>query len=114
MGSLTNYAESANLDHIAGNTSYSPVATVYLAFATADPTDAATGASMNEAANDAGYARVAITFAAAGGRRIEQNADVTFAETTSNMDTITNWAILDNATYGAGNALAHGAFSTTL
>lgn len=113
MGSLTNYAESAMLDHIAGNTSYSPVATIYLALATADPTDAATGASMNEAANDAGYARIAITFASSTSRRSEQDADITFAETTSNMDTITHWVFLDNGTYGAGNALAYGDFSTT-
>ena len=47
MGSLTDSSEAALLDHVC-NSAYSPVATVYLALATGDPTDAATGASFTE------------------------------------------------------------------
>ena len=50
MGSLSDYAELELLDHVF-NAAYSPVATVYLALCTADPTDAGTGASMNECAS---------------------------------------------------------------
>ncbi len=39
MGSLSDYAENELLDHLF-NAAYSPVATVYLALCTADPTDA--------------------------------------------------------------------------
>ena len=64
MGSLSNYAEDAWINHLVG-TAYTQPATVYLALATADPTDAATGASCNECANANNYARVACTFGAA-------------------------------------------------
>ncbi len=55
MGSLSNYAEDAWINHLVG-TAYTQPATVYLALATADPTDAATGASCNECANANNYA----------------------------------------------------------
>lgn len=112
MGSLTTYGANKLLDHIF-NVAYSPVATVYLALATADPTDAATGASMNEVANSGSYARTAITFGAAASRRVTQSALVTFPTATGSWGTITHWAIVDSATHGAGNALAHGAFSAS-
>jgi len=113
MGSLSNFAEDAWLDHLI-NTAYTPVATVYLALATADPTDAGTGASMNETADAQAYARTAIPFGAATSRRVTQNADVSFPQATGNYASpITHWAIVDNATHGAGNMLAHGAFSSS-
>jgi hypothetical protein len=81
MGSLSNFAELELLDHVF-NAAYSPPAAVYLALCTADPTDAGTGASMNEVANTGSYARTAITFGAASARRITQNALVTFPQAT--------------------------------
>lgn len=110
MGSLTDYSELELLDHLC-NAAYSPVATVYLALATADPTDAATGASMNECANANGYSRKAITFGAAASRKITQSGAVTYDEATGSWGTVTHWAIVDSATHGAGNCLAHGAFA---
>jgi hypothetical protein len=110
MGSLTNFSELELLDHIF-NAAYSPVATVYLALATADPTDAATGASMNEVPNANGYTRKAITFGAAASRRVTQSGAVTFDAASGAWGTVTHWAIVDSATHGAGNALAHGALS---
>jgi hypothetical protein len=113
MGSLSNFAENELADHMF-NAAYSPVATVYLALNTADPTDAGTGASMSETANSNGYARTAITFGAAASRQVANSADVTFpAVVTANWASpITHWAILDSATYGAGNMLAHGSWTT--
>lgn len=110
MGSLSNFAELELLDHVF-NAAYSPPAAVYLALCTADPTDAGTGASMNEVANTGSYARTAITFGAASARRITQNALVTFPQATGAWGTVTHWAIVDSATHGAGNMLAYGAFS---
>jgi len=50
MGSFSNYAEVKILDHVVGKTSFTmPIA--YVTLATADPTDAGTGASHNECAN---------------------------------------------------------------
>ena len=113
MGSLTDYAEGAALKHLSTETAYTPAATIYLALATADPTDAATGASMNEVANSGSYARTAITFGAASSRRVTQNATVTFPAATGSWGTVTHWAIVTSGTYGSGNVLAAGAFGTS-
>lgn len=113
MGSLTNYAEVELLDHVF-NAAYSAAATIYLCLCTADPTDAATGASMNEVPNLYSYQRTAITFGAASSRVITQNADVDFPTASGgSWGTVTHWAIADNQTYGSGNVLAAGAFGTS-
>lgn len=113
MGSFSDYSENAFLNHLTTNSAYTPASTIYLALATADPTDAGTGASMNEVANSGSYARTAITFGAASSRAVTQNADVDFPEATGSWGTVTHWAILDSGTHGAGNMLAHGAFGSS-
>lgn len=110
--SLSNYAENKLLDHIF-NTAYTPAATVYLALCTADPTDAATGASMNEVANTGSYARTAISFGAASAKAITQSAQVTFPQASGSWGTVTHWAIVDTNTYGSGNVLATGALEVS-
>jgi hypothetical protein len=112
MGSLSNFAENAWMNHIFG-TEYSHSANLYLALCTADPTDAATGASMNEVANANNYSRKAISFAAAASRKVEQDGAITFDQASGAWGTITHWAILDSATHGEGNVLAYGAFNPT-
>lgn len=113
MGSLTDFAENALLGHLLA-TAYTPVATVYLALCTADPTDVATGASMSEVANSGSYARTAITFGVAASRQVAQSGVVTFPASSGAWGTITHWAIVDTATYGSGNVLAHGALSSSV
>ena len=61
MGSITNTCETEMLDHVLNQLNYASPTTVYLGLATADPTDAATGASANECANSNAYARTAIS-----------------------------------------------------
>lgn len=112
MGSITDFLENELLDHIF-NASYTSPTNIYLALATADPTDTATGASMNECANSGSYARTAISFGVAAARAVTQDADVTFPTATGSWGTVTHWAITDNGTYGAGNVLAHGAFAAS-
>lgn len=112
MGSLSDYAEQQWINHLCG-TAYTPPATVYLALATADPTDAATGASMNEVANSGAYARVACAFGAAASRAIANSGTVSFAQASGSWGTVTHWALVDSATYGAGNVLAHGALTVS-
>jgi hypothetical protein len=112
MGSLSDYAENALLNHIF-NTAYTSVATVYVALSTATLTDTATGASMSEVANANGYARTAVTFGAAALRKVIQSGAVTFPQASGAWGTITDWAILDTNTYGAGNVLAYGAFTAS-
>jgi hypothetical protein len=109
MGSITDFLETELLDHVFNNAAYTAPTNLYLALCTADPTDAATGASMNEVANSGSYARTAITFGNAASRRVTQDADVDFPAATGSWGTVTHWAIADSATHGAGNVLAHGA-----
>lgn len=112
MGSITDYLENELLDHVY-NGSYTPAANLYLALCTADPTDAATGASMNEFANSGSYARTEITFATAASRAVAQDADVDFPTATGDWGDATHYAITDSATHGAGNVLATGALTAT-
>jgi hypothetical protein len=112
MGSLSNYGENAWMGHLFGS-AHTPAATMYLALATGDPGEAATGASMSEVANTNNYARTAITFAAASSRAVAQNAIVTFPTASGSWGTVTHYAIVNSGTYGAGNVLAYGAFSAS-
>jgi len=109
-GSLTNYGEDAWMGHLFG-TAYSPVATIYVALATANPDEGATGAAMNECANSGNYTRKAITFSAASTRKVVQSGVVTFNQASGSWGTVSHWALLDSGTYGAGNVLAYGAFT---
>lgn len=112
MGSLSNYAEDALMGHLFG-TPYSPVASVFLALCTADPTDTGTGATIAEVTNANNYARKAITFDAAASRKVVQAAAIYFNRASGAWGDVTHWAILDSATHGEGNVLAHGSFNTT-
>lgn len=114
MGSLTNTAETEMLDHVLNNLAYSSPANIYLGLCTADPTDAATGASANEVANTNAYQRTAISFGAYSSRAVTQDADVDFPQASGgSWGTVTHWAIFTSQTYGAGDCLAHGAFNTS-
>lgn len=115
MGSLTNYGENAAINHIY-KSAYTPAPAIFLCLCTADPGETATGAAMNEAADANGYARTAITVGAPGagstGRRVTQNADVTFPQASGTWGAISHWAIATTSAHGAGNALAYGSFTT--
>ena len=111
MGSLSNFAENALLNHLA-NTSFTPAATMHVALCTGDPLDTGTGASMFEVLNTGAYARAAVTFNAAASRKVVQAAPVSFPQATGPWGLVTHWAIVDTATFGAGNMLAYGNFTT--
>jgi len=113
--SFSNYLELEFLDHLMGVGAYS-APTTYVALCTADPTDAGTGASMNECANSGSYARVATSGSfgtAAASGSISNDAVVEFPEATGSWGTVTHFAILDSGTHGAGNMLASGALDTS-
>lgn len=110
MGSLTDYSELKLLDHTFENTAYTPVATLYLALFTADPTD--TGSLTNEVSGN-NYARSTIAFSAATTRKVVQNGQVTFNQAIGGgWGTSTHWGIIDAST--SGNMVAHGAFSSSI
>ena len=111
MGSISDSLEIDLLDHVC-NGAYTPPATCYLCLCTADPTDAATGASMNEVPNLYAYQRTVIAFAAAATRAIVQSGDVDFPQASGgDWGTVTHWAIASTQTYGSGDVLAAGAFA---
>lgn len=105
MGSLSDFSEKEILDHCLKVGQYVPGTTIYLALSTADPTDAGTGL----AEPGSNYARKVISFGAASGRVITQDADVDFDQATGSWGTITHWALFDAVS--GGNFLAHGALS---
>jgi len=108
--SLSDYVGLELLDHLLGVGAY-PMPTVYLALCTANPTDAGTGASMNEHPDSDGYARVALAAAfgtpAASGA-ISNDDTISFPEATGTWTTVTHFAILDSGTHGEGNMLFYG------
>jgi predicted RNA-binding protein with TRAM domain len=108
MGSITNFLEVALLDHTYNNTAYTPAANLFLALATANPGEGATGAAMSEVADANGYSRKAITFGAAASRAIANSAAVEFDPASGAWGTVTHWAVVDSGTHGAGNVLAYG------
>lgn len=115
MGSFSDFLENEILDHITGKGAYSSP-TVYIALCTADPTDAGTGANMNEVANSNAYARVttsAATWDAASSGATANAAAITFTAASGSWGTITHFALVDSATHGAGNMLAHGSLSVS-
>jgi len=111
MGTFSNYLENKWLDHLL-NTSFTVPTTVALALHTADPGEDGSGAEVTDANN---YARVSCKaqFATAAATRIISNdGDITFNTASGSWGTVTHWALWDNATHGAGNMLAYGAFSS--
>lgn len=113
--SFSDYLETALLDQIVGKTDYT-MPTAYIALCTADPTDAGTGASMNEVANANNYARVSTAggdWNAAASGSIDNANEIAFPQASGSWGTVTHFAILDSTTHGAGNMLAHGALDSS-
>jgi hypothetical protein len=106
MGQLTNYTEKKVLDHVLKTASYSPPATVYLGLSTANPLHDGSGWANP---TYTGYARKALTFAAAGSRAIVQTGAVTFDQCTAGSSTVTHWGIWDQLS--GGNLMAYGALA---
>lgn len=107
MSAASDYLENALLDHVLRNTAMTSPSAVYLALYTAAPSDAGGGTEVS----GGGYARQAITFAAASGGTISSSAEVTYTASGANYGTVTHWGIFDAAT--SGNLLVHGALSAS-
>lgn len=118
MSNFSNYSEDAIFNHLfRGNTLAKPT-TIAIALTTVPPSDASTGASMNEVPNANGYARVSLgapsdslfTAHGVGGPALNLSG-VTFPVATSNWGWVSGVCIVDNSTHGAGNVLMHGTLS---
>lgn len=106
MSAMSDYLENAFLDHFTGTTSTSAPAAVYLGLSTASMNDDDSGTELS----GSGYARQAITFAAAASASISTNSAAEFPAATGSWGSVSHWAIYDAAT--AGNQLFHGSFAT--
>ena len=104
MSGLSNYLENKLLDHALRNTSYTPVATVYLALYVGSPTDAGTGGA------EVAATRQAITFGAASSGTVSNSSSISF--TSMPAVTVTHIGVFDAST--GGNLLLHGALSSSV
>ena len=106
MSAMSDYLENAFLSHFCSVSSTTMPAAVYLGLSTASMNDDDSGTELS----GSGYARQAITFAAAASASISSNAAAEFPAATGSWGSDSHWAIYDAAT--AGNQLFHGSFAT--
>jgi len=106
MSAMSDYLELKFLDHFTGRASTSAPAAVYLGLSTASMNDDNSGTELS----GSGYARQAITFAAAASAAISSNAAAEFPAATGSWGSVSHWAIYDAAT--SGNQLFHGSFAS--
>jgi len=109
MSAASDYLELKVLDHVLGNTTYTPASTLYLGLWTAD--DGLESGTVTSEVSGGSYARQSITFDAASGGSADSAATVTFPTATANWGTITHVAIMDAST--SGNVLFHGSVTTS-
>jgi hypothetical protein len=128
MANMSNYLENKLIDHLFRGTSYTAPAALAVALCTAAPDDTSTGATITEVANSGAYARTALAPSSsnwqdtAGGTAgtssgttgtTKNAAAITFPTATGSWGTITHIAVVDSATYGAGNVLFWAALTTS-
>ena len=109
MSAASDYLELKVLDHVLGNTTYTPATNLYLGLWTQD--DGLEAGTVTSEISGGSYAREVITFDAAASGSSANTSTVTFTTATGNWGTITHVAVMDAAT--AGNVLFHGAVTTS-
>ena len=109
MSAASDYLENKVLDHVLGNTTYTPAATLYLGLWTAD--DGLEAGTVTSEVSGGSYSRQAIAFSAASSGSASNSATVTFTTATANWGTITHVAVMDAST--GGNVLFHGSVTTS-
>ena len=109
MAEMSNYLENALINATLRNTTYTSVATIYVALYTSDPTDADTGTEVSTSGT--AYARTAVTFGAPSNGVSTNSADVTFPTATASFGTVTHIGLRDAST--AGNLLYHTPLDTS-
>jgi hypothetical protein len=115
MSAMSNFLEKAVLDHVLGNTTYTPAANLYVALftgtASAVKANLEAGTLTDEVGDANGYARTVVFFNAASTPEgtATNDGDVEFAPASGgSWGTVTCAAIMDSATHGAGNVLVYG------
>lgn len=102
--------QATAIANIADNAASSPLANLYIALHTADPTDA--GVQTASEATYTGYARVAVARTAGGwtvtGSSVSPVAAISFGACTAGTNTITHWSV-GVASSGGSKILYSGA-----
>jgi hypothetical protein len=115
MTAFSDYLEGQLINHIFRTASFTKPTTIAIALVTSAITDADTGATIAEVANANNYSRVSLNpldtnwAAPVAGNGVTSNlVAINFPQATGSWGTVTGVAILDSATYGAGNLLFYG------
>lgn len=121
MSALSDFAEVEIRKHIFRTGSFTKPTTLRVALATAATSDSQTGATITEVTNANAYARTGPdpldanwTGASSTDGLTDNAAAITFPTcTTATWGTVSHIAIVDSATWGAGNSLLHGALTAS-
>jgi hypothetical protein len=120
MSALSDFLETELRKHLFRTGSYAKPTVLRVALATAATTDAQTGATITEVTNANAYARTGPdpldanwSGASATDGLTDNVAAITFPTATGSWGTVSHIAIVDNATWGAGNSLLHGALTAS-
>ena len=107
MAEMSNYLENALVNATLRGTTFTAVATPYIALFTSDPTDANTGTEVSGGS----YARTAVTMGSPSNGVSTNSADVTFPTATASWGTV-GWIGINDALSG-GNLLYHSPLDTS-
>jgi hypothetical protein len=107
MAEMSNYLENALINATLRGTTFTAVATPYVALFTSDPTDADTGTEVSGGS----YARTAVTMGSPSNGVSTNSADVTFPTATGSWGTVGWIGIMDAST--SGNLLYHTALDSS-
>ena len=115
MANFSNYLEDEIIKHIFRTGSFTKPTTLAIALLTVAASDSDDGSTITEVTNANAYARQTLNpldanwAATAGGNGVTSNSSaITFPQATGSWGTIVGVAILDSATWGAGNMLFYG------
>lgn len=109
-GSLSNYAETAVLNHFFKGTAYTQPTNLYVALCTADPGETGTGSTITEPSGN-GYARTQCNTWTVSGGSVSNTGAVTFPTATGAWGTVSHFVIVDAST--AGNVIVQGTLNTS-
>lgn len=107
MAAMSNYLETALVNAVLRNTSYTSPTTVYVGLFTSDPTDAGSGTEVTGGS----YTRKAMAFDAPTNGATANSSAVEFDQATASWGTVTHFGLFDASS--SGNLLLHGALTAS-
>lgn len=96
MAAMSNYLETALVNAVLRNTSYTSPTTVYVGLFTSDPTDAGSGTEVSGGS----YTRKAMAFASPTNGATSNSSAVEFDQATASWGTVTHFGLFDASSSG--------------